>query len=78
MISKMKRASTATAVSLTLIVAATAFADGPALNLALTSGIVVGAMMDGCLLGAEIGRSVTDANFDGIASLSSYFSNPLF
>ncbi len=52
MISKMKRASTAKAVSLTLIVAATAFADGPALNLALNSGIVVGAMMDGCLLGA--------------------------
>ncbi len=52
MISKMKRASTAKAVSLTLIVAATAFADDPTLNLALTSGIVVGAMMDGCLLGA--------------------------
>jgi hypothetical protein len=141
MISKMKRASTGTAVSLTLIVAATAFADDPTLNLALnsdqwvdttgrnngtgqyvfedvveslngrldyrvdvlpsptsvlgfsfditnttgatqvytlTSGIAVGAMMDGCLLGASIGGSVTDANFDGSASLSSYFSNPLF
>ncbi len=44
----------------------------------LTSSIAIGAMNDGCLLGASIGGSVTDANFDGSATLSSAFGNSLF
>jgi hypothetical protein len=44
----------------------------------LTSAIAVDAMPAGCLLGASIGGSVTDANFDGSASLTSAFGNPLF
>lgn len=44
----------------------------------LTSAIAVDGMPAGCLLGASIGGSITDANFDGSASLTSAFGNPLF
>ncbi|MDI9402721.1 MAG: hypothetical protein QM516_02510 [Limnohabitans sp.] len=44
----------------------------------LTSAIAVAGMPNGCLLGASIGGSVSDANFDGTATLTSAFGNPLF
>jgi hypothetical protein len=44
----------------------------------LTSSIAVAGMPAGSLIGASIGGSVSDANFDGAATLTSAFGNPLF